>query len=224
MRINPKDTISDVNIVKIRDFMRRSAQSIMWSADYASLLLHLSKEQISSLLAELEDKGYIEKHEIHDGEQYWHNTVQGNSLGNASAARPYKRKTAEKALGEFLERAHLVNSNPYYLYKVTKVILFGSYLTDVSEVSDVDVALEIIPKEEDAELRGLQLTNRTEELERSGKHFNSIIDRVLAAYIEVWSFLKSRSPVISMHAATEDLFELAGGKVIFDEKQGRYLS
>jgi len=219
MRINPNDSISGVNIVKIRNFLRNSGRSVKWRADYASSLLHLNEEQTSDLLTELEKKGYIEKDEFDYGEQYRHNTVSGNSLGGASAAKSYKRKTAEKALQEFMERVQVVNSNPYYLYKVTKVVLFGSYLTDAPEVNDVDIALEIVPKEEDIELRALQLEKRREEAEKSGKRFNSIIEWAGAAQTEVWSFLKSRSRVIGMHIATKELFDLVGGQVISDEIQ-----
>jgi predicted nucleotidyltransferase len=219
MRINPNDSISGINIVIIRYFLRRSGHSERWRAEYASSLLHLSEEQTLDLLTELERMGYIEKDELHYGEQYWHNTVSGNALGGASAAKPYKRRSAEKALKEFMQRVQEVNSNPYYLYKVTRVVLFGSYLTDVPELNDVDVALEIAPKEEDIELRGLQLEKRREELEKNGKRFNSVVEWAGAAQTEVWSFLKSRSRVISMHIATKELFDLTGGKVILDETQ-----
>ncbi len=220
MHINPNDSISGVNIVKIRNFLRKSGQSEKWRADYVSSLLHLNEEQMLNLLTELERMGYVEKDKFDYGEQYWHNTVNGNSLGNASAAKPYKRKTAEKALTEFMKRVQEVNSNPYYLYKVTRVILFGSYLTDTAEVNDVDIALEILPKEKDIELRGVKLEKRRMEIEESGKRFNNITEWAGAAEIEVWNFLKSRSRVISMHIATKELFDLAGGKVIFDETQG----
>jgi hypothetical protein len=176
MRINPDDTICDIAIVGVRNFLRRSGRSEKWRLDFASSLLNLNEKQTLDLLTELEEKGYIEKDELYDGEQYWHNTISGNALGGASAARPYKRKAAEKALGEFMERVQKVNSDPYYLYKVTRVILFGSYLTDATEVSDVDVALEIAPKEEDVELRGLQLDKRRQGAEKSGKRFNNIIE------------------------------------------------
>jgi predicted nucleotidyltransferase len=184
MRINPSDSISGIGIVKIRNFLRRSGRSEKWRADYASSSLHLSEEQTSDLLAELGKMGYIEKDELHYGEQYWHNTISGNSLGGASAAKSYKRQTAEKALAEFMERVQEVNSNHYYLYKVTRVVLFGSYLTDAPEVNDVDIALEIAPKEEDTELTGLQLERRRDESVKSRKRFNSVVEWAGAAQTE----------------------------------------
>jgi predicted nucleotidyltransferase len=217
MHINSNDTICGISIMSVRNFLRRSGRLRNWRAEYASSLLKLDEKQTVELLIELEEKGYIEKDELYYGEQCWHNTINGNALGGASAAKPYKRKTAEKALAEFMERVQKVNSDPYYLYKVTRVVLFGSYLTDVPEVSDVDIALEIAPKEEDVELRGLQLEKRREEAEKSGKRFNNIVEWAGVAESEVWSFLKSRSRIISMHVATDELFRIAGGKVVFDE-------
>jgi hypothetical protein len=95
--------------------------------------------------------------------------------------------------------------------------VFGSYLTGAPEVSDVDVALDITPKEMDLDLRSRQLAKRREDAERSGKRFNNIAEWAAAAELEVWSFLKSRSRIISLHTATKELFDLAGGRVIFEE-------
>lgn len=218
MRINSNDTICGINIISVRKFLRSNSRLQYWHAEYLSSSLKLDEKQTGELLVELEKRGYIEKDEFHYGEQYWRNTINGNALGGASAAKPYKRKTAKKALDEFMDRVRDVNSNPYYLYKVTKVILFGSFITDAQEMSDVDIALEIYSKENDTELRGQQLQQRREELERKGKRFNNISEWAGAAELEVWSFLKSRSRVISLHPATEELLDLVDGKVIFDEK------
>lgn len=217
MRIISKETICGIEIIAIRNFLRKSGRLQMWRAEYLSSSLKLSPEQVNELLFELENRGFIEKDKTDYGEQYWHNTVSGNALGGASATKPYKRTTAEKALAEFMERVGEINSNPYYLYKVTKVILFGSYLSNALEVSDVDIALEITSKEEDEERRGEQLQQRREALEKKGKRFNNIVEWAGAAEIEVWDFLKSRSRVISMHIATDELLELVGGNIVFDE-------
>lgn len=219
MHINTNDAICGINILSVRNFLRASGRVQRWRTEYVASFLKLDEVQSGELLVELEKRGYVEKEGLHGGEQYWHNTIRGNSLGSASATKPYKRKTAEKALMEFMKRVQTVNASPYYLYKVAAVILFGSYLTEAPEVSDVDIALKIVSKEENSELRGLQLEKRRADLEKSGKRFNSIVDWAGAAEIEVWNFLKSRSRVISMHVATEELLELVGGKVILDEVQ-----
>jgi predicted nucleotidyltransferase len=217
MHINPGDTISGIRVIKLRDFLRKSGQSVKWREEYISSSLHLHGKQTLELLAELENRGYIEKDEFYDGQQYWHNTIRGNALGGASAAKPYKRTTAEKALGEFMGRVQKVNSDPYYLYKVTRVVVFGSYLTGAPEVSDVDLALDITPKEKDLAIRSRQLAKRREDAEKSGKRFNNIAEWAGAAELEIWSFLKSRSRIISLHLASGELQDLVGGKMIFDE-------
>jgi predicted nucleotidyltransferase len=64
-------------------------------------------------------------------------------LGAASAAKPITRQTAERALDDFLARVVLVNRRAYYLAKVTKVVVFGSFLRpDIERLGDVDVAVE----------------------------------------------------------------------------------
>jgi hypothetical protein len=49
----------------------------------------------------------------------------------ASAARPVFRKTAERVLAEFLERAKEIKESDTYLYMVNRVIMFGSMLDKI---------------------------------------------------------------------------------------------
>lgn len=217
MHVNPTDTIAGVNILTIRKFLRRSGRVENWGMEFISSLLKMNAEQAMNLLIDLENKGYIEKDELYYGEQYWHNAVSGNTLGGASAAKPYKRRTAENVLNKFMDRVQRVNSDSYYLYKVTKVVLFGSYLTNAPEVNDVDIAIEVKPKTKGGELLGQQLQHRREELEKNGKRFSNVAEWAGAAEIEVWSFLKSHSRVLSLHIANDELLNLIGGRVIFTE-------
>jgi predicted nucleotidyltransferase len=40
-----------------------------------------------------------------------------------------------------------VNEAGKFLYRVRKVALFGSFLTESSTVGDLDIAIELVPKE-----------------------------------------------------------------------------
>jgi predicted nucleotidyltransferase len=59
----------------------------------------------------------------------------------ASAAKPISRASAEKKLAEFLDRVRKVKEDDYFLYKVEKVIVFGSYLGSADLLSDIDLAV-----------------------------------------------------------------------------------
>lgn len=90
----------------------------------------ISSEKDRRLATELEAQGYTEQAPERNQKQYWCNTIKANAPANASAARPVKRATADKALAQFMERVKQVNHDPCFLYRVVKVVLFGSYLTD----------------------------------------------------------------------------------------------
>ena len=73
-------------------------------------------------------------------------------------------------------RVFNVNSSKYYLYKVSNVIIFGSYLSKIDRINDIDVAVEILPKfEKDEQLK--RNMKRIEEVEVKGKYFSCFIDR-----------------------------------------------
>ena len=70
-------------------------------------------------------------------------------LAYASAAKPIHRKTADRLLSEFMERVHAVSATPEYLFWVSEAILFGSMLSDVKRLGDVDVAVTLESKARD---------------------------------------------------------------------------
>jgi predicted nucleotidyltransferase len=82
----------------------------------------------------------------------WSTTIKGNALAMASAAGPVLRKTAERLLAEFLDRVKEVRESDTYLYRVKRVILFGSMLDqDRSHVNDIDLVVELVHKVKDRE-------------------------------------------------------------------------
>ncbi|MFO7583254.1 MAG: hypothetical protein R6W69_00880 [Anaerolineales bacterium] len=61
---------------------------------------------------------------------------------------------------------------------MTKAILFGSFLGDSETVGDVDIALNISPKEKDTEIFGEQLDQRRAETVPKGRVFKRFLDEV----------------------------------------------
>lgn len=75
------------------------------------------------------------------GRERWEVTQAGRTLAAATAAKRVTRATAEDALQQFLDRVERVNQDPYFLGRVTKVVLFGSMLkAEIDRLSDVDLA------------------------------------------------------------------------------------
>jgi predicted nucleotidyltransferase len=130
----------------------------------------------------------------------WTTTQLAQSFACATAAKPITRRTAEAALVAFLERVQRVNRDDLFLAKVTRVIVFGSYLQkDLARLGDVDIAVELEAKA----LRGetLQKLNlqRVAQLERQGRRFRNVLDRAMWWQTEVLRFLKGGSRSISLH-------------------------
>ena len=113
-------------------------------------------------------------------------------------------------------RVFNVNSSKYYLYKVSNVIIFGSYLSKIDRINDIDVAVEILPKfEKDEQLK--RNMKRIEEVEVKGKYFSCFIDRLFYPEMEVFKFLKSGSRAISLHRSSDGILEQVEQKVIYQE-------
>src|ERR1019366_1564901 len=76
------------------------------------------------------------------------------------------------------ENLDRINSDGHFLAQIAHVILFGSYLRpEVDRLGDVDVAVELRPKEADrGRLRELNY-QRAAELERNGHRFRPTLDR-----------------------------------------------
>jgi predicted nucleotidyltransferase len=114
-------------------------------------------------------------------------------------AKPVTRRTTERALSEFLERVRGVNGDAYFLAKVTKVILFGSMLRDgLDRLSDVDVAVQLEPKQQDGERARMLNKRRAVEVERKGHPFGGFLEREFYWHRETFRFLKGRSRSIAL--------------------------
>jgi predicted nucleotidyltransferase len=126
-------------------------------------------------------------------------TQAGQTLSSATAAKRVTRATAEKALQQFLGRVEQVNNDPYFLGKVTKVVLFGSMLKpEAQRLSDVDLAVELASKEEDFDRARAKNYERIKELTAKGHRFRNFLDQEGCWYWEVFGFLKRKSRVIAL--------------------------
>jgi predicted nucleotidyltransferase len=141
------------------------------------------------------------------GRGWWEITAEGQRLSSATAARPVTRATAEKALREFLMRVEQVNRDGQFLGRVNRVVIFGSMLSEANRVSDVDLAVEVLPKISDREELGTKNRRRVERLLAGGHVFRNVLEMHFYWYREVFRFLKSRSRVISLadYAAEKSL-------------------
>jgi predicted nucleotidyltransferase len=207
VRIDPNATVAGHPALVIRRSLRRLRGRLSWGLADLEAAAALNPGEGNALAKALRAARLIEG----AGRGAWVITQAGQTFSSATAAKPITRMTAERALAEFLERVRRVERDPYFLAKVTRVVLFGSMLNpEVQRLSDVDVAVELTAKETDYDLARALSRRRVEELARQGRQFRNFLEMEHCWHRETFQFLKSRSRVIALaDYAAEKPFILA---------------
>ena len=218
MRINPQDKIADVAVTDVRKLLRGTSGR-EWSVHDATAILGVAERRARLLLKGLAEAGYVSSVKGRDGERRFLNTAKGQALALASAAKPIHRKTADKLLAELLERVKRVNEECYFLYKVTGVRVFGSYLTDAPRLGDLDVAIGLVPKEEDPKAHAMKSDKRVREAMERGRTFSTHLEQLCWPRREVLLFLKRRSRALSLHDMVDRVLEMTDSRAVFAERQ-----
>ena len=150
-------------------------------------------------------------------------TRLAQSFGSATAAKPITRQTADRALFQLLERVNQVNKDECFLAKVTKVVVLGSYLRDdVDRLSDLDIAVELQPKEADWDRLRELTQKRVEQLCTAGRRFSNWIELEYWWHLEAFKFLKGRSRAISLidYRAEKEFVDRVPHAVLFSGVSG----
>lgn len=216
MRITSTSRIAGYPAVVIRDLLRGLKEGL-WGQNDVAVRLGVSREVAERVIARLATGGYVRRDRTFtEGGPWYSRTTKGNRLALASAAPPLKRRTAERQLQAFLDRVKIVNGDPYYLYRVSWVVLFGSMLTTAPRVSDVDVAIEMRPKLDHARQRPAEDERILHARLVEGRRFRNLAEEVWWPKQEVRLFLKSRSRAISIHEA-DRVVERTATRVLFED-------
>jgi len=213
MHIDPKSQIAEVPAMRVRDFLHRIRESY-WSGECVASRLKLSDDRAGALVAELLRLGYIEMTDV-TGELRYHVTLAGAAFSMASAARPLTRQTAERNLAEFLDWVRAVNASKPFAFRIRRVLVFGSYLTDQERINDVDVAIELVPRDDDPEKHQAANQSRIRAAYAAGRRFPNVLNERLWPAQEVYLFLRSRSRVISLHPIWDAVLEQTESRVIY---------
>jgi predicted nucleotidyltransferase len=195
MRIDPKGTVRGYPALLVRQTLRRLRGDYVWGEEALEIAAKLTPGEGRALAEALLAEGLIEVSR-HGG---WKVTQAGDTMAVATAAKPVTRQTAERVLAEFLERVALVNDDPYFLARVNRVALYGSMLRpEVERLSDVDLAVQLLPKETDSGRLREANAERVEDLAVAGRRFSNFVEEQFCWFLETFRFLKGRSRVISL--------------------------
>src|SRR5262249_43141607 len=116
MHIDPKGEIAGYPALLIRKTLRALRSADGWGLLALEAAAKLSPGAGRALAQALQREGLVE---IRDPGR-WTVTQAGRTIAAATAARRISRATAENALAEFLERVTRVNTDPYFLARVSR--------------------------------------------------------------------------------------------------------
>jgi len=218
MRIRPDDLVVGFPAKQIRKLLRQSDQFL--SVDDVTKVLGFRGKSALRLLETLEQQGFVEKNIfVPDPNKNWKHTIKGGALSNALFSAPVSRRNAERKLNEFMDRVRDVNEANRFLFRVRKVVLFGSFPTASSTIGDLDIAIDLVPKEPDARKHSELVLARVNAADLCGKRFQNFVQRLDFAAHEVRSYLKARSGIIQLTDCEDGVLKAAEHRIIYESPE-----
>ncbi len=200
--------IAGVSAGAVREFLLEAAEVESWDLAYVAKALAIDRAAAAQVVQALEASGYVER-----AGKGWRNTAAGNAVAGVSKARPIKRETIRKSLDALVARVKELNAREDLLYRITKVVLYGPYLTTKQELlKNADVAVELMPKIADRERLERLGAERARE---SGRRFASHAARAAWPRAEVLQLLRGPSRAIAVRELGEGVLERPH-KVLFE--------
>lgn len=133
-------------------------------------------------------------------------------------AAPLKRATVERLLAELVERARSINANEMYAYRVARILLFGSAMTESeARPNDVDVAVALSRRHSDDQVQDRAERDRRAAAWARGRRFRNMVDDVFWPQTEVLLALRQRARGLSFSDANAPSRLGAESKVIFQD-------
>jgi hypothetical protein len=196
MEIDKDGVIGGQPIKAVRDLLRwirrRGSTSEGEIADHLTIDTGATKALLDEMIAQ----NLLETMNVDggDGPRY-HEGDAGPRFGAARLLKRIDRKKADMLVADFVRRAREINARPELLMMVKEVRAFGSYITERTDLGDVDLAvrLERKPVENWVE-------RSIERAEASGLKGLLYIDEVTFGEREVMRILKARNRYIEIHS------------------------
>ena len=129
-----------------------------------------------------------------DDKRWYEFTDAAVRLVNAKMIKRINRAKADLYVAELLQRADDINANPDLLYRVKRITAFGSYITDATDLGDIDLAVELeckIPAEQ-------RVKANQARAKASGRKNLAYSDELNFGEREVDRLLRGRNPYISL--------------------------
>lgn len=200
-----------IPMIEIRKILRRNIYYIA-DEEYITKTLKISKRKAHEIIKMLIKSNYL-NHDAELPHKRYTNTIKGNALACATAALPIKRSTADQKVKEFLERVKTVNSDECFHYQITRIDIFGSYLSKKERISDIDLIVYLELKNEKD--RSLPDYDYSHGIDPSGKVLVNYMGEELFMDTDTYKYLKNRKRSISIHTPADELYDIIIYKTIY---------
>jgi hypothetical protein len=198
MRIKKEEVVAGHSALRVRGFLRRFERGFfMHSA--AESFMQLKPRKAAEFINDLVALELIEPTTPFEKEAAFQVATRGHAFTNATAARPIYRGTAERVLRDFIDRVNAVNASEEYAFIVKSAVLFGSMLSCMDRLGDVDVAIDLRPRISDTAKFRQQCDRRRHLAEERGRAFPTVFEWATWPQKEVVLQLKARSRSLSLH-------------------------
>jgi hypothetical protein len=198
MRITKEEVVAGHSAMRVRGFLRRFERGFFMHTA-AESLMRLNSKQAAKFINDLVALEFIEPTMPFGDEAAFQVATRGHAFSNATAAKPISRGTAERVLGEFVDRVNAVNASKEYAFIVKSAVLFGSMLSCVERLGDVDVAIDLRPRISDTAKFRQQCDRRRHLAEQRGRAFPTVFEWATWPQKEVVLLLKARTRSLSLH-------------------------
>lgn len=220
MRIQKGERTAGLDNAKLREYFRKYGYGHI---DHTSLAktFRLSRREGEQRIQELVKLELICRSDVQPDKAMlsYETTIQGNAFGMAKASKPVSRESTETVLREFLERVKAVNERDDLAHRIESVIVFGSYLSGVSRLNDLDLSVKLVGKGMDDTSQQALREASFNRARASGRQFRNAVDQIFWPQTEVLLLLKNRSRTISFCEwdSLKDMPKLRYG-VLFGDK------
>ena len=181
----------------VRDFLRRHANGV-WHTDRLAAVLKVPPIRARAIVRELARLGYVGRDERRrTSDPWWCVRDPGLRFASARAGPPLSRERADRLLVEMVARCEAANAQESFAYWVVRLSVFGSYLSDKPTLGDLDVVLDLEPKERNADAQMERLVARWTLARGEGRRVTED-DVYLWADTEVRRFVRGRSGCVQL--------------------------
>ena len=209
MHLIPRSKLYGQPALHIRDYMRHVAISGLGTLDEAHIesRLQVSAAEAQMILTGLLRDGYIAEALSRPGTPQFGMTTKGRQFAAASFAPQIPRSKGDSIVAGVIARAADVEAQRPFAFRVIKIALFGSMLEDTPLVSDVDLAVHVLPMSDDTRFDEVS-QQRITIAEDAGVRFRSRIHSIVWPRQEVTDYIRGGERYVSVHSFVE--LELLG--------------